>query len=105
MIQVVWVIPALPLAAFLVCGLFGRRWLGHWSGVVASAAVGLATVIAVGIFFEVLAGQTRTGGTLYSWIAVGDFTVNLSALADPLSSWMLLVLTIVSILIFVYSNG
>jgi len=39
------------------------------------------------------------------WIAVGDFSINVSALIDPLSSVMLLVVTVVSFLIFVYSNG
>jgi len=36
---------------------------------------------------------------------VGDFSINVSALVDPLSSTMLLVVTVVSFLIFVYSNG
>src|SRR6266849_1463496 len=104
-ISLVWLIPAFPLAAFLASGLFGRRWLGHMTGVIASVAVGLSALLSIGVFLEVLAGQTRTVVTLYRWIAVGDFTVNVSALVDPLSSVMLLVVTIVSFLIFVYSNG
>jgi NADH-quinone oxidoreductase subunit L len=95
----------LPLAAFLINGLFGRRWLGHLTGLIATAAVGLSALLSIGVFLEVLGGKTQTVVSLYRWIAVGDFSVNVSALIDPLSSVMLLVVTVVSFLIFVYSNG
>ena len=105
MISLVWLIPALPLTAFLVTGLFGRRWLGHLTGVIASAAVGVSALLAIGVFLEVLGGKTPIVVSLYRWIAVGDFSINVSALVDPLSSTMLLVVTVVSFLIFVYANG
>jgi NADH-quinone oxidoreductase subunit L len=105
MIQNVWLIPAFPLAAFLVNGLFGGRWLHKWTGIIASVAVGLSALVAIGVFLEILGGAERTTVTLYEWIGVGDFHINVSALVDPLSSVMLLVVTVVSFLIFVYSNG
>src|SRR2546430_1758285 len=105
MIALVWLIPAFPLAAFLVNGLFGRRWLGHLTGVIASAAVGLSALLSIGVFLEVLGGKTQAVVPLYRWIGVGDFTINVAALIDPLSSVMLLVVTVVSFLIFVYSIG
>jgi NADH-quinone oxidoreductase subunit L len=105
MIQNVWLIPAFPLAAFLINGLFGRRWLHRWTGIVASVAVGLSALVAIGVFLEVLGGQARTTVTLYQWIGVGDFHINVAAFVDPLSSVMLLVVTVVSFLIFVYSIG
>ena len=105
MIALVWLIPAFPLAAFLIAGLFGRRWLGHWTGVIASAAVGLSALLSIGVFLEVLGGKEQTVVPLYRWIGVGDFSVNVAALIDPLSAVMLLVVTVVSFLIFVYSNG
>ncbi|HKY51095.1 MAG TPA: NADH-quinone oxidoreductase subunit L [Candidatus Limnocylindria bacterium] len=104
MTENVWLIPALPLAAFFINGLLGRR-LDRWTGVVASAAVGLSALIAIGVFLEVLGTHEATTVTLYEWIGVGDFHVNVAALIDPLSSVMLLVVTVVSFLIFVYSNG
>jgi len=104
-IGLVWVIPALPLAAFLVNGLFGRRWLRHWTGPIASLAVGASAVVAIGVFAEVVTGQTRTIVPLYEWIGVGDFRVDVAALVDPLSSVMLLVVTVVSFLVHVYSIG
>jgi len=105
MIALVWLIPAFPLAAFLINGLFGRRWLGHMTGPIATVAVGLSALVSIGVFLEVLGGKAQTVVPLYKWIAVGDFSINVSALIDPLSSVMLLVVTVVSFLIFVYSNG
>src|SRR2546428_11150315 len=105
MIALVWLIPALPLAAFLVNGFFGRRWLGHLTGWIASVAVAASALLAIGVFLEVLRGAERTTVTLYRWIGVGDFQVNVAALIDPLSTAMLLVVTVVSTLIFIYANG
>jgi hypothetical protein len=39
-IGLVWLIPALPLAAFFLNGLLGRRWLRHATGPIAAAAIG-----------------------------------------------------------------
>src|SRR5437870_11657305 len=75
------------------------------AGVIASAAVGVSALLAILVFLEVLGGKTPTVVSLYRWIAVGDFSINVSALVDPLSSTMLLVVTVVSFLIFVYANG
>ena len=105
MIQNVWLIPALPLAAFLINGLFGRRWLKHATGWISVAAIAASALLSIGVFIEVLAGAERTTVKLYEWIGVGDFHVNIAAFIDPLSSTMLMVVTVVGTLIFIYSNG
>jgi len=104
-IQDVWLIPAFPLAAFFINALFGRRWLKHWTGPLASAAIGASAVIAIGVFLEVRSGALRTVVPLYTFINVADFHVNVAALIDPLSSVMLLVVTVVSFLIHIYAIG
>src|SRR5688500_8148611 len=105
-VPLVWLIPAFPLAAFLVNGLFGKRWLGHTTGWIASAAIGASALLSIAIFFEVIASDGHaTTVTLYRWIGVGDFHVDVAALVDPLTSVMLLVVTVVSFLVHVYSIG
>jgi len=101
----VWLIPAFPLAAFLVNVLFGRRWLKHWTGPIAAAAVAASAIVAIGVFLEVRSGVLRTIVPLYTFISVGDFQVNVSAQIDALSSAMLLMVTVVSFLIHVYAIG
>ena len=105
MIQNVWLIPAFPLIAFLVNVSFGRRWLKQWTGPLAATAIGASAVMAIGVFLEVHGGHGRTIVRLYEFIGVGDFHVDVAALVDPLSSAMLLVVTIVSFLVHVYSIG
>jgi NADH-quinone oxidoreductase subunit L len=104
-VQSVWLIPAFPLGAFLINVLFGRRWLKHWTGPLASAAIAASAIVAIGIFLEVRGGAERTIVPLYTFMSVGDFHVSVSALVDPLSSAMLLVVTVISFLIHVYAIG
>src|SRR5438552_331357 len=105
MIQDVWLIPAFPLAAFLVNVLLGRRWLKRWTGPIASAAIAASAIVAIGEFLEVRSGAERTIVPLYTFISVGAFHAEAAALVDPLSSGMLLVVTVISFLIHVYAIG
>jgi NADH-quinone oxidoreductase subunit L len=102
----VWLIPALPLAAFLVNGVLGRRLLGPATGQIASIAVGASAVLSIRVLFDVLRlGAEPHTVTLYEWIGVGDLHVPVAALVDPLSAVMLVVVTSVSFLVHVYSIG
>jgi NADH-quinone oxidoreductase subunit L len=98
----VWLIPALPLlGALLNMGLgriTGRR--AHW---IAVPAVAVSFVMACAIFPRARAGGFTT--TLYSWIVAGDFDASVTALVDPLTGVMLLVVTGVGLLIHLYSIG
>ena len=105
MIHNVWLIPAFPLAAFLINALFGRRWLKRWTGPLASLSIAASALVAIGVFLEVRSGAERTIVPLYTFISVGAFHANVAALVDPLSSAMLLVVTVISFLIHVYAIG
>jgi NADH-quinone oxidoreductase subunit L len=98
----VWLIPALPLAGALVNMLFGRLTgrRAHW---VAVPAVAGAFVVACAVFARARTETFTT--TLFSWIVAGDLEASVSALVDPLSGVMLLVVTGVGLLIHIYSIG
>ena len=78
--------------------LTGRR--AHW---VAVPAVAGAFVVACAVFARARTETFTT--TLFSWIVAGDFEASVSALVDPLSGVMLLVVTGVGLLIHIYSIG
>jgi NADH-quinone oxidoreductase subunit L len=107
-LDAVWLIPALPLAGFLVLLLAGRR-LGE------PAAGWLATLMCAGSFvasvvvFAGLLGENEEGRqftqTLFEWVPVGGLRVDVGFLADPLSITMALFVTGVSTLIHLYAIG
>jgi NADH-quinone oxidoreductase subunit L len=103
-----WLIPFLPLAGFLINGIF-QKWLNEKSaGIIASAAVGAALVLAVASFFGLMArpaDQRVVHHVISSWIEAGRFNAPLAFLLDPLSMVMVLVITGVGFLIHVYSIG
>ena len=105
-------IPLLPLIGFLINGLGARAELGpagtqrvHWVACLAPFGSFLISVLA----FTKLLGLPAEGrlltDTVFTWIASGEFTANLTFSIDPLSSVMTLVVTGVGLLIHVYSIG
>lgn len=97
-------IPLLPLLAFIINILFGRNFIkdrAHW---VAVPAVAGSFILAVGAFMDVLAGNV-ININIYNWIISGDFQVPIGFLIDQLTAIMLIVVTSISTLIFIYSIG
>src|SRR5512134_2331996 len=102
--RLLWLIPAFPLAAFLVNGLLGRRLTrnaAHWP---ALAGVGLSFISALLVLRHAVE-HTAWQAELYTWIRVGDFDVPLKLSADPLTAVMLVVVSGVSFLVHLYSVG
>ena len=96
-------IPLLPFAAFLIIGLFGHwiRERAHW---IAVPAVGISFLLSVSTFMDIANGEPIRL-TLYSWITSGAFDVNIGFYIDRLTAAMLLLVTIVSGLVHVYTIG
>ncbi len=106
MINLIWLVPLLPLIGFIINGL-GRNTLSKSAiGVIGSGVVLAAFALSIGIFFE-LGDSSVKSHTIYlfDWISTGSLKIPLSFLVDPLSSIMLLIITGVGFLIHVYSIG
>src|SRR2546427_5232792 len=96
-------IPLLPFAAFVVIGLFGH-WIkerAHW---IAVPAVAASFLLALSTCDDIAHGNP-IHVTLYSWIASGAFDVSIGLYIDRLTAAMLLLVTIVSGLVHVYTIG
>ena len=107
MLDLAWLIPALPLAGAAV-NLFAGRRLGRRAGWVASALVAASFAVGVAVLLDLVAlsGEERHHVVrLFEWIAAGSFRVDASLLLDPLSMTMTLVVTGVGALIHVYAVG
>jgi len=100
-------VPALPLAAFLLLVMGGRRWP---RAAVPAIGVGLPLAAAVtasvvaGALFYLPAGRPQVyTQTLWTWMHVGDFAPEIGLRLDALSCVMMLVVAWVGLLILIYS--
>ena len=96
-------IPLLPLASFLIVGIFGH-WLRDKAHLVAVPAVIVSWGISVLAFLDVADGHHSTF-RLYSWLTSGILDVHIGITIDRLTSVMLLLVTTVSALVHVYTIG
>ena len=101
----VWVVLA-PLAGSLVAGLFGKfigRAGAHWACIL---GVGVSTLISGAAFAHiVLDGAPVHEATLYQWGRVGDLSLEIGFLIDPLSATMMFVVSFVSLMVHIYTIG
>ena len=103
-LQIVYLIPLLPLIGFLINGL-GRK---HLSKPVISL-VGCGTILAsfilsIWVFMEVKGGNTYDAH-YFNFISVGKLVIPFAFKIDQLSSLFLLIITGVGFLIHVYSTS
>ena len=108
MLNLVWLIPALPLAGFLLILLFGRILGEPRAGILATAMTASSFVVTVGVYLDLLsrtAEERHHVVTLFSWLPVGTLHIDMALLADPLSITMALFVTGIGSLIHLYSIG
>ncbi|MDQ0061985.1 NADH-quinone oxidoreductase subunit L [Paenibacillus harenae] len=99
-----WIIPLLPLAAFLLLTALGRSY--RRAGVLIGTAGALAAFL---LSLLVLIGRLGETAVDYSkafdWITIGDYTLRIGFEVTNLTSMMLVVVTLVSLLVNIYSAG
>jgi len=107
MYDMLWLIPALPLAGFLALVLFGSRIERSVAAVVGTAFVALSATVTMIIALQFITappdGYAYTQ-TLWTWVRVGGFNPTVGFRLDPLSLVMVFVITFVGFLIFLYST-
>jgi NADH-quinone oxidoreductase subunit L len=102
-----WLIPILPFAGFLVNGTLGRRLPRALVSTVALLATLLPALIVVKlwIYMQSAAAPAQFMLTGAPWIAISGFQVNFAFSVDHLTLVMLGIVTGVGFLIHVYSVG
>ena len=104
----VWLVPALPLAGFLVLTFGGRRLREPIAGWLATGCMASSFVATLGVFLALVgrpSDDRRWVTTLFEWVPAGDLRVDAGFLVDPLSVTMCLFITGVGALIHLYSIG
>jgi NADH-quinone oxidoreductase subunit L len=102
-----WVIPVLPFAGFLVLALIGPRLSRIGVASIGVGSIGLSTLVALLVGGRFIASPPMGHAyvqTLWTWMRVGDFTPGITLYLDALSLVMMLVVTFVGFLIHLYSS-
>lgn len=105
--NLIWIIPLLPLTAFLINGLFGR-WLKEMGGWIAFMMMGTAAGISMWAAWQGFHHQVHyplETGPIWEWLTIGDLSINVGFHYDQLTAIMLCVVTTVGSLVFLYSIG
>jgi NADH-quinone oxidoreductase subunit L len=103
-LDLVYLIPLLPLIGFLINGL-GRKYLSKGLiGIIGSGTVLVSFIISVWVFMQVKGGNTHVAD-YFNFIKVGELTIPFAFQIDQLSSIFLLIITGVGFLIHVYSTS
>jgi NADH-quinone oxidoreductase subunit L len=102
MTHVAWIIPLLPLAAFVLVTFWGDRLPGR-GAYVSIAGIVLAGLAGIKALLEVLGGARAD--LTYQWVVLGSKPLTVGFVVDPLSAVMLAMVGIVASLITIYSVG
>jgi NADH-quinone oxidoreductase subunit L len=106
MLQLLWTIPALPFAGFLLLALIGSRLRRGTAAVIGVGSIGLSAILALilaGSFISSPPEGYVFSQTLWTWIDVGGFKPTIGFYFDALSLAMIVVVTFVGFLIHLYS--
>ena len=95
----------LPLVAAIISGFFGRIIGDKGSQIITSLFVSISAILSIIVLFNVVTNGYSENLIIATWINSGSLNVNWSVNIDPLSAVMLVVVTLVSALVHIYSIG
>ena len=106
MLELLWLIPALPFASALVLMLSGSRFPRKAATALGVGSIGISAVVTILVaasFFSAPPPDHSYTQLLWTWINLGGFSPEIALRLDALSLVMVLVVTFVGFLIHVYS--
>ena len=95
----------LPLIGSFISGFFGKFLGSRNSEILTSLFVSISSILSFLIFYKVFNESYTNNLDVLTWINSGTFNVNWSIKIDALSSVMLVVVTLVSSIVHIYSIG
>jgi NADH-quinone oxidoreductase subunit L len=108
--QLVWLIMLLPLASFVINGLLLRPFVDRKSkiyGYITILSIGVSAVFSVWMLSSVMATDSHEIFVPnVTWVVVENgVTIHLGIIADQLSATMVVVVSVVSLMVQIYSLG
>ena len=94
-----------PLAGFLFAGLFGNLFGKRVSQIVTSALVSFAALLSFAAFYDVVVNGNIQSIRVAEWVSSGALEFAWSFKIDTLTAVMLVVVTLISAVVHIYSVG
>lgn len=106
-------IPLLPLASFVVLGLFGRKYFKNFSGILGTTSLFVSALLSIITAYQYFFVSEKVDGVYqkiialkYTWLQFSpDVSIDMGIILDPISVMMLVVVTFVSLMVHIYSLG
>jgi NADH-quinone oxidoreductase subunit L len=105
--QLIWLIFLLPLASFIVNGLLLRPFVKPKSkiyGYITIGSIALSAAFSIWTLFNVMMNHELTVPDV-SWITIGNFNFHVGIMMDQLSAIMVVIVSVVSLMVQIYSLG
>lgn len=106
-LQHAWLIPLLPAIAFVLIGLWLRRVPLLSAGLALAVSIA-AFLLACGVGQAVIAQGITVEQPFIQrvpWVAISGLSLDMGVLIDPITAMMLVVVTLVSLMVQIYSLG
>src|SRR5579862_4898895 len=106
--QILWLIPAVPIVISGVIAVM-KQPLRKPAAALAIGSLGVSLILSIAAFAHVMTGWSHGMAVRetvnFTWIQVGAAPVDLGWVLDPLAAVMLVMVSFVGLLIFIYSTG
>jgi len=103
-------IPLIPLVIFVILGIWGRKYIKQWSGVLATLGLLASTILSLYTAYNYFFVGSKINGAYQSIIAFNfhwlefspGLSIDMGVLLDPVSVMMLGVVTFVSLMVHIF---
>lgn len=94
-----------PLVGSLVAALFANQAKTLFTGVFASAMLGVSMIASLNLLFHIFTTETIIHVRMLDWIVIGNLDIPFGFVVDQVSVTMMVVVTIVSTMVHIHSIG
>ena len=106
-------IPLLPLASFLLLGLFGRKYMNSVAGIIGTISLLMVTILSFVAARDYFFHNGKVNGVYqqvvafkYTWLQFSPhISIDMGLLLDPVSVLMLVIVSFISLMVHVFSIG
>lgn len=106
-------IPLLPLAGFVLLGLFGKKYFKQSSGIIGVLLMLISTALAIYTAYQYFFINGKAGDAYqtlipvrYTWLQFSSGTsIDMGITLDPIAVMMMVIVTFVSLMVHIFSLG